>query len=431
MGIREALLLLVFAATCLTSLVVPRIALYGYVSFALMRPDLLAFADGRYPFSLILAGCTFLAAIRCLATGVGGLLWSTAGRTLLLLQIPLALSVMLAINPNLSIDRYNYYMKMIAVVLCIPIIVKTEEHLRELIAVIALSLGVMAIKFAAFGVLHGGVALEGGFGDVLDDNNFLALALGMMVPLAWYSMQLTTSRLLRVAFMIVAGSCMLQVVMSHSRGGSVAMAIGIGMILMKTRRKVMPFVAVAVCISAAIYMVRDTYLDRMETLRDPNQEASAASRIVHAKAALAMAADHPLTGVGFGGMNYAALAPRYQQGLDSTHVAHNTYLQMLVDSGVFAFGIYIWSLLATIVQMRKSAKRWQHIAPARAYIPLALQTSLVIFVIGATFYSCQRMDVPYFVLMCAACWENIDRHTDYVPEEDDDEAEQEAAAHSV
>ena len=118
--------------------------------------------------------------------------------------------------------------------------------------------------------------------------------------------------------------------------------------------------------------------------------------------------DYPLLGVGFGGFNYAKLSPQYG-GPDEHHVAHNTYIQMLVDSGLAAFGIYMWLIASVIVRLRRSAARWDRVGSARSGIPRAMATSLLVFLVGGTFYSCHRMDFPYMLLLCAGAWENVER----------------------
>jgi probable O-glycosylation ligase (exosortase A-associated) len=408
MGAREALLLIVVSGICLGSLVRPRIALYGYLWFALMRPDLLAFAEDKYPFSLILAAATGLGALRCLS-GFGALIRSATSRWLCLLQVPLAISYVLALRPELSVERYDFYVRMMMVLFCIPVMIQTEEQLRTLILVLALSLGAMGVKFGAFGILHGGVILEGGYGNMLDDNNFLALALAMLIPLCWYSLTFTTSPVLKGILIAIIGASIAQIIMSHSRGGSLALAIGFGVMGLRSRRKWAFVTVVGTCVGVAIYLVQDTYFKRIQTISAPAEEASAASRFVHANAAIAIWKDHPIIGVGFGGFNYAVLAPQYGGPADGAHVAHNSYLQMLVDSGIVSFLIYVWILVGAIIRMGKSAAFWSKVDPPRTAIPYALQTSLIIFAIGARFDSCQRMDFPYMLLLCTACWEVIER----------------------
>ena len=137
--------------------------------------------------------------------------------------------------------------------------------------------------------------------------------------------------------------------MSGSRGGSIALATGILVLLGRAKTETgdvgMPVRRPRL---GAIYLVQDAYTARMSTLEAPEEEASAASRIAHAHAAYGIWLDHPFLGVGFGGMNYAAIAPRYGAP-DDGHVAHNTYLQILVDSGTLALILFLAAFFGAIL----------------------------------------------------------------------------------
>jgi O-antigen ligase len=204
---------------------------------------------------------------------------------------------------------------------------------------------------------------------------------------------------------------MAAIVMTGSRGGSMAMLAGLLFVFLRNRRNFVPLLLLAAFLAGAVYLVQDRYLSRMETLENVRTEASAESRLQHAAIALKMAKDYPLLGVGFGGFNYSALAPRYMDEFNSKladHVAHNSYLQMLVDSGVFAFLLYSGLLVYAIWWLGRSAARMRDTDPQCEAIPLAIQGALIVFAVGSTFYSCQRMDLPYIFLMAAAAWRAIE-----------------------
>ncbi len=414
MGIREAILLVVVGGVSLAALVRPRVGLYGYVWYALMRPDLFAFVESVYPISLVLAVCTAIGAIR----EIGYVsVWFTNPlcRLLLLLQIPVGLSTIFAVYPILAVDRYNYYIRMIAVLLLVPVLIRTERDLRNLLIVSALSLGFVALKFGVFGVISGGADLAAaGYGDMLADNNFVALAFAMLIPLCWYCRWMTSWGVFQYAWLLIIASSIAGVIMSGSRGGSLAMALALLLIVVRTKNKLASLVLLASFAGGSIYLVQDAYISRMKTLETYHEDASAESRLVHAETALRMWSDHPMLGVGFGGLIYGSLVKQYSGqgdgGIETNHVAHNSYLQMLADSGIFAFLLYTGLLVYAIVWLGRSAARTRLEGPARQALPLAIQGPLLVFGLGSAFYSCQRMDLPYLFLMAAAAWREIERN---------------------
>lgn len=397
---RELVLIAAVGLVCCLSLVVPRIGLYGFVCFALLRPDELAWSEGKYPYSMALAAATLLGAIR-FAPGIPRLFRNPITLLLLLLQIPIALSVVFSAGPFLSMDRYGEYMRTLIMVMLIPLLIETQSHLRALLLVMAVSLGLLGAKFGLYGILHGGVQYAEGLGDQYD-NNTLGIAMAMAVPLCWHSMRLLSSRLAKAAAMATVVTAAATVVMSNSRGASLSLAVGLLYVAMRSRYRLVTLSALALATVPSVYLVQDQYVSRMTTIWDYKQEASAASRIEFAKAALSMSMAYPVVGVGFGSRNYAALNDKFL-GRADVHAAHNTYLQMLADSGCVAYMIYTSLLFGTILWLHKTAKvnRGGTEDNTQA-LALATVTPLLVFVVGATFGSMQRYDFPYMLLMAAA-----------------------------
>ncbi len=414
MSLREIILTAVVVILCIVALFRPRIGLYGYIWYAMMRPDVVAWSENEYPFSIALAIATFLGSMRYFAFFPR--VWQNpVSKWLLILQVPLCLSVVFAVDPSLSIPLYIEYLKMLAVLFLIPILITTETDLRRLLLVIVVSLGYVGVQFGLFGIVNGGVIIVDGYGKgMLSDNNLLALALAMLVPICWFTRSQVASSLGRLGILGILFLSIAAIIMSNSRGGSLALAGALGLILFHSQRKIAAIALFAIFAGVAVYLVRDQYVARMETLRDVESEASAASRIAHAKVALAMWADHPIIGVGFGGQNYAALAESYFHS-PNIHVVHNSYLQMLVDSGLFALIIYVGLLAGSLFWLGRSARS---IGPEQLATPRALQASLLAFVIGGTFYSSQRYDLPYIILMCTGAWYMISRSENESAESD-------------
>ena len=203
----------------------------------------------------------------------------------------------------------------------------------------------------------------------------------MTIPLCWYAIPLVKTKWAKISFAAATLFSIATVVLTFSRGCGVALAIVLVVIAIRSKRKLGIVVVLATFTAPALYLVYDRYVERMKTISTYENEASAASRVDFAKAALQMSRDYLAFGVGFGSDNYTILAPKYL-GYDSGRVVHNTYLQMLVDSGVFAFGIYLAMLIGAILWLSVSIRRTRTNAPHMLPYPLAMQTSLIGFAIG-------------------------------------------------
>jgi probable O-glycosylation ligase (exosortase A-associated) len=309
----------------------------------------------------------------------------------------------MAVMPELTFAPLNLYSRIILMSLLIVVLVQTFEHLRLLILVMAGSLGFIGFKFGLFGMRGGGVQFSEGYAGFIGDSNGLALAMVMTIPLCWYAIPLVKTRWAKASFALGTLFSIATVVLTFSRGCALGLVAVLILIALRSKRKVGILVVLAFFTAPAIYLVYDRYVARMKTISTYESEDSAASRVDFAKAALSMSKDYPAFGVGFGSDNYTILAPKYL-GYNSGRVVHNTYLQMLVDSGVFAFAIYLAMLFGSILWLSFSVRRTRREAPHLLPYPLAMQTSLIGFAVGSTFYSRIQFEPMYMVIMATAVW---------------------------
>jgi probable O-glycosylation ligase (exosortase A-associated) len=379
-----------------------------------MRPDDLAWVTHQYRFSLAIAATTVFGSVRFLGSA-GTVLSRSICRWFLALQIPIAVSVVFAVVPELSFnpsngsDRYSEFIRISFMALLIPLLVQSLEHLRQLLLVIGLSLGFWGVKLGLFGLAHGGVMMANSSLESGMDNNTLALAISMGMAVCWYARYFPgCTRWMRWGLLGVVFSSTAAIVMSNSRGSSLALVAVFLSIVLRSKRKLGTLLVLTVFGGLAVYSVWDAYMARMSTLQNYEQEASAASRIDHAKAAFAVWQDYPVFGVGFGGRNYARLAGRHL-GRENIHVAHNSYVQMLVDCGIFGFLIYVGLLLGTIIWLGVSAARIKRWRAGYESFPRAIQAALISFAVGSTFYSVERLEILYILLMCAAAWRTVEQ----------------------
>jgi probable O-glycosylation ligase (exosortase A-associated) len=402
---RELLLIAIVAAICVMSLIRPRIGFYGYLWFALMRPDELAFST--LPFFGAIAICTLVGSMR-LGNRFSHLLRSPIIATLLVLQLMIGLSVLFAVKPDACFPYYTLYVKVIVMSLLVPLFVIDEITLRRSFLLISLSLGFIAAKFAIFSIVNGGVMYYNGYGrGMMADNNGLAMAMGMLLPMAWYSRLLTQRKWARMIFTGIAGAAVLTVILTGSRGNSIAMACVILLLVLRSRRRVLALVGIIVLALPALVLVGDRYMTRLATLGDVEADASVTNRFDLGWAAVHMWQDHKLFGVGFGQDNFVLLSAKYLGYENKGLVVHNTYLQLLVDSGIFAFVIYTGLVIGTVIWLGASARTMKGIHPDLVVYPRALQAGLLHFAIASVAYSRNYFELFYILLTLAAAWQLI------------------------
>ena len=408
MPLREILLFLIVAALCLSGLIFPQIGLCGYLWFSLFRPDAVAWVTDQYQFSKALAICTIVGSAREIAR-IPTLLSNPFSVLLLLLHIPIGISVLLCQGPFLSADRYTEFIRLTIMALMLPVLFYTRAHLRLLLVVICISLGMLGVKFGLFSLIHGGVTYETANSSQYDNNTF-GLVMAMAVPLIWYTRLLFESKLIRTVLLGTMFFSAASVPTTTSRGASLALGVGLLYIVLRSKARMMALLLALLALGPIIYLIQESYMARMATLADPTSEASAASRVEYARAGLKMWLDYPVFGVGFGARNYAALSEKYLGHVnEQQHGVHNTYIQVLVDSGVFAGLIYGALLFGAIWWLGRSISRMKRLSPENICIPMALQASLLVFALGGAFGSQQRLEFVYDLLMCVAVWYRLEK----------------------
>src|SRR5579885_2554825 len=400
-ALRELLLIVVVLSLCVAGLIRPKIALYGYIWFAITEPDVMAFCEAKYPFSMALGILTVIGGLRK-SSEWGAAFRQPAVWALLLLQIPIALSILFCEGPFLAPDRYNSYMRMIVVALLIPVLIESGRDMIQFLMTLAISEGLFGSRF---GLLGGGVLMRGSYSS-LYDNNEIALVIVMLLPICWYLRELLQSRLLKTGLLVIMVTAAPAVIMTNSRGGSLALGAVVLALILRSRRRIALTIVLALAIGPAIYLMQDVYFKRMDTIEHYQDEASAAGRIELWQAAIKGFQDHPILGFGFGQRNFQQFSPGYL-GKNDRSVVHETYLQMLVDSGIGAFFLYVSLLFGTIVWLGRSSRRTRREYPGWQWVPISLQVSLIAFSVGALFYSCQRLDLPYYLIISAAAWKKV------------------------
>lgn len=406
---RIALLHLSSLGFCLGGLINPIFALLGYMWYSLMRPDVLAWSEGQQPYSLLLALVTLFGAWRFLPNA-GGWLKNPFAWSLALLQIPMLLSVYVAPRADIAWAEYLKFARILIICLLIPLFIQTEKHFRWLLFTMVISLGVLGFKFGLFGLRSGGVHIVTGLGGFMGDNNTLAMALVMALPMLWFARALVDKQWQKHALAVAAFTTVVAIVMSHSRAA--ALTLGVVFIFMSwgSKHKFAMAVVALVMSLPAVYLVRDSFTKRMKTLENPEAEGSANLRIGYARAAVKMWKDYPALGVGFGTTNWAILSDKYlgrhnQQG----HVVHNNYLQMAVDSGTGAFLILCGQLFGAIWWLGRSARRMRKVAPEKEPYPRCLQGALIAFAVCSLFASRTDYDFYYYLIMSTAAWMIVER----------------------
>lgn len=250
-------------------------------------------------------------------------------------------------GPFLRLDPSTYFQGAVMFVIA-------ADMLRSKILSLAIAL-VLVLTFLGRAVLQGvdGVYLE----------SYVATLLIMGLPLAALGFLLAERLPWRLTFAGVAAAMLFYLVASQNRNAAVAVVAVVLAFFLQTPgsfvKKIMVMSLGAASFAAAVvYLLPSGYLNRFRALWDPSashataalDRDTASERLEVWGAAWEMSKDYPLTGVGPG--NFAHFLQFYRPGRDQMG-AHNSYLQMLAETGLPGVVLYVIFFLGVLVLLEK------------------------------------------------------------------------------
>jgi putative inorganic carbon (HCO3(-)) transporter len=196
----------------------------------------------------------------------------------------------------------------------------------------------------------------------LGDSNALAAVLvaGVVLSLA-LAFELKRKPLIRIGLLVIAALCLLSNFLTLSRGGLIALGVAMLAAIAFGGRWRTAAVGLAVLVAASVFVFFSFIATADQTARVTSFGGGGSGRTDLWTVGWRMVQAHPVRGIGAGNFQpesiHYLIAPgalfRTDLILNTQHVAHNTYLQVLSELGVVALvpflailGFAMWCLLA-------------------------------------------------------------------------------------
>jgi len=320
---------------------------------------------------------------------------------LFLLIVWMNVTTLFCLDIDLSYSMWERVMKIQLMIFVSLYLLHSKQHVQVLIWVVAGSVASFGVKGGVFTLQGGGEdRVWGPTGSFIEENNALALATIMTIPLLYILFRQATKRWLRWSLLAAMVLCGFSALGSYSRGAFVAIAAMIGVLWWKSRRKVVTGIVLATLVPFAIAFMPEKWEERMWSIQNYEQDTSAMGRINAWMMAVNLANDRPLVGGGFEIYNKRVFG-RYAPDPDDVHAAHSIYFQMLGEHGYVGLMLF---LLLWILVWRDT---WWVIKHSRSHSELQwaldlarmTQMSLVGYAVGGAFLNLAYYDVPYNLLV--------------------------------
>ncbi len=286
--------------------------------------------------------------------------WRPEFTSLMTFYVLVSIGVVMASNLPVAMGYYlNIYVKIAIMSFAIAwLITRESEFVIASVAIVIAGwiVGIKALSNKALGiglVEETRVTIGRVFGSVLGDPNDLSLVL--MFPAA-FAVGFIVNKGMNypTKFFGIVSICILfsAVLATQSRGGLLGIMAVFGIYAYRRIKNKLLFFLIGIIGALVLYQVAGISERASGGAAEEGVDASAMGRIYAWEAAIGMATDNPLTGVGIDNFfsNYFFYSPHWD-GLN--HAVHSTWFGVLAETGILGFIVFV----ITIVMLVKTALR--------------------------------------------------------------------------
>ena len=393
---RDIAILAIVIGGMIATLRFPYVGILLWTWLTLMVPHQDAYGFSRsFPVNLMIAVVTILAVM--FSKGNKKLPMDATLFFTSLFLVWITINGFQAVDPAWSWPLWNRCWRIIVLGILVSMTATNRTRVHALILVMTLSLMYYGVKGGLFTLITGGhYSVVGPDASTIGDNNQLALAILMIIPLANY-VRLHSARLwvrqVMLAAMILS---MLSVLGSYSRGAFIALAGLVVVAWFRAKRKFLYPIVAAIVVIPALHFMPQSYVDRINTIQNAQSDASFEGRINAWRVAMGYARDHFPFGAGFSGPELPQVFSVYAPGQD-THAAHSIYFQVLGDNGYVGLAIYLAILFLCFWNTFQIRRRTKRIPEYTWLYDLAgmIQLTLFVFCTGGAALSFAYYDVLF------------------------------------
>ncbi len=379
---RDLALILTLAVLVPLAIPFPLVGLFAWEWLSLMNPHRLTWGFAQQqPFVMITALVTMLAWL--VSKERNSLKMSSFLVLIGLFSLWISITTLFAPVPEMTVPLWDRNIKTMMMVVMVLAIITTRTRLQGLVWVIVISLGYYGIKGGGFVILTAGNYIVFGPADsMIQDNNSLALALIITLPLLNYLRQHTANRWIRYALIGAMVLTFAGAIGSYSRGAIIALAAILGFLWLKTPAKIITGPALICAVLVGVMAMPAKYMDRLSTLNNVMEDESFRGRLDAWEVAWETAKDHPL-GAGFDGPRQPVIWEKYLPERPA-RASHSIYFMVLGEHGFIGLALYLlicfvcWRNLSRVRRMTQGveSRKWAH------DLAFALQVSMVGFLVG-------------------------------------------------
>ncbi len=385
----------------------PVIGIYLWSWISLMNPHRLTYGFAfSFPFAAVIAGVTFIGMF--VSREPKKLPMRPIVVVLMLFMCWMTLTGITAFEPDAAWEEWNRVFKTFLMFFITLALIYNAEDLKRFVWVVAMSIGFYGFKGGLFTIMTGGHSrVLGPYGTYISDNNDLALALVMTVPLLWYLQGQATNKWLRYALIALAVLTMAAAAGSYSRGALLAGGAMLAFLWLKSANKMRTGVVLLMALPLLYLFMPEAWFDRMDSIGEYKQDGSAMGRINSWSMAFNIAS-HSLLGGGYRCFTPAVFRIWAPEPLN-VHAPHSIYFQVLGEHGFIGLALFLtflfmaWRSGSRVIKFCKGKTELQWAGNLAAMC----QVSLIGYVVGGAFLTLAYVDQIYDIVAIIILLEKI------------------------
>jgi len=331
--------------------------------------------------------------------------WSAISVLLLVFLLWTGLTTFHAVVPDSAWATWQEFAKVLIMVFVTLILVNNRERMHWLVWMIVVSLGFYGVKGGLFTILKGGVNhVLGPPNSFIADNNALALALCMTLPLMRYLQLHSSWKFVRLGLalgMLLTGVATLG---TYSRGGLIGLAVVAGALFLKSRRRLAVVLVIIAVGNIAYHFMPPEWTARMGTLQQAKETSSGESRIQSWQFSANVAIHRPLLGGGFNVYESTSMWELYGPEDAIPRAVHSIYFRVLGEQAFPGLALFLALLFVSWRNCSRVRKRTRDMPDMRWAFDMAsmLQVSLVAFMAAGAFLPMSYFDLSYQLMALSA-----------------------------
>lgn len=287
----------------------------------------------------------------------------------------------LALHPDLAWGKFDLIFKSLLMTFVTMTLFQDRVRVRWLYLLMALSLGFYGLKGGVWALLTGAEHRVWGPQDsFFGDNNTLALALCMDLPLLLGLARHESRRWLKLLLRVMFAATVIAILFTYSRGGVVGLVTVLSVLAWRSPWRLRFLVAMIAAFVLAAPFIPDRWWERVESMTLYQGDPSVVGRFEAWQTGFNLAANRPLAGGGFRVYWHDATWEQYSgREFSMARDAHSLYFEVLGEHGFLGLAIYLSLLASVVISLRRIRKRWRRDSERRWLATYAEMTELSLF----------------------------------------------------